>query len=99
MKEKKVKVKVKKPRKSKVDKAKDAAELARFGTSYVMSLKPVQQKITKSEEKPKEESIFDFSWKQGEKAKMGKKEKKAPKDHKMDMSFMNVRSKRYLNPK
>ena len=81
MKEKKVKVK--KPKKSKVDKAKDAAEMARFGT----------------EEKPKEETIFDFSWKQGEKAKMGKKEKKAPKDHKMDMSFMNVRSKRYLNPK
>ena len=75
MKEKKVKVKVKKPRKSKVDKAKDAAELARFGTSYVMSLKPVQQKITKSEEKPKEESIFDFSWKQGDPVQMEKKRK------------------------
>jgi len=91
--------KKKKIRKSKVDLAKDKAEMARFGTQYVMSLTPVRNKIMKTEEPPDEKKIFDFTWKQGQPAKMGKPEKKQPKDHKMDMTFMNVRSKRYLDPK
>ena len=92
---------MKKKYKNKVDMAKEKAEMARFGTQYVMSLKPVQRKILKSEKKPDEGQIFDFSWSQGQDVKMGKKEKKDYKNHNqnLDMSFYNTRSKRYNPPK
>ena len=66
-----------------------------------MSLKPVQRKILKSEKKPDEKQIFDFTWSQGQDVKMGKKEKKNYKNHNqnLDMSFFNTRSKRYNPPK
>jgi|TARA_R110001606_G_scaffold59566_5_gene141394 hypothetical protein len=89
----------KKPRKSKVDMAKEKAEVARFGTSYVMSLEPVKNKILNKEKPIPESKIFDFSWSQGEPVKLGKKEKKEPKDQKMSMSFYNIRSKRYNPPR
>ena len=89
----------KKPRKSKVDMAKEKAEVARFGTQYVMTLEPVKNKILGKEKPLDEGKIFDFSWKQGDPVKMGRKEKKEPKDQKMDMSFYNARSKRYNPPK
>ena len=80
---------MKKKYKNKVDMAKEKAEMARFGTQYVMSLKP------------DEGQIFDFSWSQGQDVKMGKKEKKDYKNHNqnLDMSFYNTRSKRYNPPK
>ena len=89
----------KKVRKNKKDVAKEKSDLARFGTSYVMSLDAVKKKILKKEEPLTEDKVFDFSWKQGEQVKMGKKEKEEPKDQKMDMSFYNVRQKRYNPPK
>ena len=94
-----MKLRKRKPRKTKVDIAKEKAEVARFGTQFVMSLGPVKNKILNKEKPIDENKIFDFSWKQGEEVKMGKKEKKEPRDQKMDMSFLNIRSKRYNPPK
>jgi len=82
---------------TKKEKAKEKAELARFGEHWVMKRPQVIKKILKKEEPPDEKKIFDFSFTPGGEVKMGKKEKKKASDQGLQMSFYNIRSKRY-NP-
>lgn len=91
--------KVIKKRKTKLDVAKQKAELDRFGDQFVMGLSTVKKKILNDEKPPDEKKIFDFTWSQGQDVKMGKTEKKSPSDQGLQMSFYNTRSKRYNPPK
>ena len=61
---------------------------------FVMDLKQVKNKIAKTDKAVDANDIFDYSHKEGKKVKMGKKPKKGD-GNKMDMSFYNLRSKKY----
>ena len=59
-----------------------------------MDLKQVKNKLAKVDKKVDANAIFDYSHKEGTKVKMGKKPKKED-PNKMQMSFYNLRSKKY----
>ena len=61
---------------------------------FVMGIKQVKNKIAKLDKKVDANAIFDYSHSEGKKVKMGKKPKKDD-GNKMDMSFYNLRSKKY----
>jgi 6-pyruvoyl-tetrahydropterin synthase len=61
---------------------------------FVMDLKQVKTKLAKIDKKVDANKIFDYSHKEGTKVKTGKKQKKED-PNKMQMSFYNLRSKKY----
>jgi 6-pyruvoyl-tetrahydropterin synthase len=61
---------------------------------FVMDLKQVKNKLAKVNKKVDANKIFDYSHKEGTKVKTGKKQKKED-PNKMQMSFYNLRSKKY----
>jgi 6-pyruvoyl-tetrahydropterin synthase len=61
---------------------------------FVMDLKQVKTKLAKIDKKVDANKIFDYSHKEGTKVKTGKKQKRED-PNKMQMSFYNLRSKKY----
>ena len=61
---------------------------------FVMNIKQVKTKLAKADRKIDANKIFDYSHKEGTKVKTGKKQKKED-PNKMQMSFYNLRSKKY----
>ena len=59
-----------------------------------MNIKQVKTKLAKADRKIDANKIFDYSHKEGTKVKTGKKQKKED-PNKMQMSFYNLRSKKY----
>lgn len=63
--------------------------LEEYPDTHIFSLKPVQNKILKKEHKVDEKKIFDFNWKEGDKIKMAKKDKKKGKHTQLEYVFYN----------
>jgi 6-pyruvoyl-tetrahydropterin synthase len=61
---------------------------------FVMDLKQVKNKLAKVNKKVDANKIFDYNFAEGKKVAMGKKPKKDD-PNKMQMSFYNLRSKKY----
>lgn len=68
-------------------------KLQRFGHQFILSLPEVQNKILRKEKKVEEKKIFDFSWKEGQKVKKAKKDKKKGSYQQMDLVFYNPTNK------
>ena len=61
---------------------------------FVMNIKQVKTKLAKADKKVDANKIFDYNFAEGKKVAMGKKPKKDD-PNKMQMSFYNLRSKKY----
>lgn len=68
-------------------------KLQRFGHQFILSLPEVQNKILRKEKKVDENKIFDFNWKEGQKVKKAKKEKKRGNYQNMGLVFSNPTNK------
>ncbi len=61
---------------------------------FVMNLKQVKNKIEKKEKAVDANTLFDYKFKEGSKVRFGKKQKKKDPNT-MQLSFYNLRSKKY----
>ena len=77
----------------KTKKEEDENKLHRFGGQFITTLKPVQDKILRKEKTIDQNKIFDFSWKEGQKVKQAKKDKKKGSYQRLGMVFANPQNK------
>lgn len=71
----------------------EESKLHRFGEQFITSLQPVRDKILRKEKKVDENKIFDFNWKEGQKVKQAKKDKKKGTYARLGMVFANPQNK------